>query len=115
MVILYLETVDAPSIYFQYAILRVHENLNDVRLIDIADSMIHLPHLNDDEKMLKVINRVQTHIELTHESLLLRDVKSNLRALMSLYNNFALWRQGTIPFWKKIESMLEKDLKAKKY
>lgn len=36
LVLAYLEIVQAPPIYFQYAILRVHQNLQDVKLIDIA-------------------------------------------------------------------------------
>ena len=36
LVINYLNEVNAPSIYYQYAILRVHQNLHKVKLIDIT-------------------------------------------------------------------------------
>ena len=36
LVLSYLGEVNAPSIYYQYAILRVHQNLHKVKLVDIA-------------------------------------------------------------------------------
>ena len=71
-----------------------------------------IDHL-EEEKALKVFNRVQQHIELTHESLLLKDSESNLRALMFFYEQYAATSLGSINFWKKLEKMLANDLKRK--
>jgi hypothetical protein len=45
-------------------------------------------HLMEDEKITKLLNRVQNFIEVTNQKFLLGD-GPNLSAMTSLYKNFA--------------------------
>lgn len=80
LVLSYLSAVNAPSIFFQYAILRVHQNLSKVKLIDISLTLTALHHLADEEKISKLLNRVENHIETTNEIMLAGDTY-NLKGL----------------------------------
>ena len=51
LIMTYLMEVQAPSIYFQYAILRIHQNLDKVKLIDIAASVTNCSHLGEVSKI----------------------------------------------------------------
>lgn len=85
----YLDTVRAPPIYYQYAILRVHQNLHNVKLIDIGMSVENVQMLGDDDKMMKLLNRVQNYIEVTNEKILTGgEGRSNLKGLISLYSAY---------------------------
>ena len=90
LVIAYLEQVYAPSIYFQYAILRVHQNLSKVKMIDIAMTISNAHHLQQEDKILKLIQRVQNYIEITNEKMLSGN-QYNLKGLNSLYSSFAIY------------------------
>lgn len=114
LIISYLEVVQAPPIYFQYAILRVHQNLSKVKLIDIAMTMANAFYLEDEDKIQKLIQRVQNYIEITNEKILAAG-QPNLKGLMTLYSTFALYQNGTPKFFQKLESMIETDLSNKKY
>jgi hypothetical protein len=114
LVLTYLEVVQAPSIFFQYAILRVHQNLPKVKLIDIAMSLQNGHHLIEMDKIEKLCNRIQNHIEVTHEKLLCQN-GFNLKGLMGIYNMFSHYRMGSMQFFKKLEGLIEKDLVRKEY
>ena len=115
LVMNYLNDVNAPSIYYQYAILRVHQNLHKVKLIDITLTLQEMFHLVDQDKMIKLMKRIENHFEVTNESLLLDNKGGNLKALTGLYVNFAHNKYGQPPFWKKLERLLAQELEKKKY
>jgi len=58
LVMAYIDKVNAPSLYFQYAILRVHQHISEVRLYDIAQTVNNCQHLIDDSKVNKLLARV---------------------------------------------------------
>lgn len=73
-------------------------------------------HLGEDDKMMKLLNRVQNYIEVTNVKLLTGgEGKSNLKGLFSIYLAYVNYEIGTPAFFKKVEQMLEKDLKNKEY
>ena len=73
----------------------MHQNLPKQKLIDIAMTINNLVHLGDEEKMLKIIKRVQMHIEVTNEKILSAG-QPNLKGIMRLYYHFAEMRQGSV-------------------
>lgn len=114
LVLCYLETVNAPPIYYQYAILRVHQNLQDCRLLDIASSIENVHALGEDEKIEKVLSRVENYLEVTDEKKLLGE-GPNLGGLLSLYRCFAGFECGSWTFWEKLEKMVAAELRAKEH
>jgi hypothetical protein len=50
LVLMYLENVFAPPIYWQYAILRVHQSLHEQKLIEVATTIEKAHMLNDVTK-----------------------------------------------------------------
>jgi len=61
-----------------------------------------------------MLRRIENYIEITNEKLLCGN-ESNLRAVLSLYALYTDFEMGNPQFWKKMDSLLEKDLKNKKY
>lgn len=104
----------APAIYWQYAILRVHQNLHKVKLYDIAVSLFHLYNLEENDKILKVLNRVEGYIMSTPTKILLGDTPG-LQSVSIIYNMYAMNNLGSLAFIAKLEQILEDELKLKKY
>lgn len=115
LVLSYLGEVNAPSIYYQYAILRVHQNLHKVRLVDIAITLNEMHHLIDQDKIAKLMRRVENHFEVTSEKLLLENKGGNVKALWSIFCQYAHHQFGQPPFWKKLERLLADEIDKKKY
>jgi hypothetical protein len=113
-VLSYLEVVNAPSIFFQYAILRVHQNLPKVKLMDIGLSLQNGHHLLDTDKIQKLCDRIQNHIEVSHEKMLCQG-GFNLKGLSLIYSMFSFYRMGSVNFFKKMEGMIERDILRKEY
>jgi len=107
LVMVYLQYVNAPSVYFQYTILRVHQNIHKMHLIDIAVTGGEVFHLHQDEKIEKMLRRIENHVELTNTKVLLSNPGGNIKAVSMLYQDFAHYRAGSPPFWGKLEEMLE--------
>jgi len=75
--------------------------------------------LQDQEKMLKLLNRIEKYIELTPAKQLAHDSPSNLAGLTNIYINFAAItlaeKKNNVAFWQKLENMIESDLKNKSW
>lgn len=84
--------------------------------MDIGMSVSNVDHLGDESKCLKLLKRVENYIELTNlKTLTGGPGKSNLKGAMSIYSLYALYQQGSDPFFKKLETILETDLENKNY
>lgn len=114
VVLAYLDAVQAPSIYWQYVILRVHQNLHKVQLYDIAISLYHLQHLQESDKIIKVLNRVEGYLMSTPTKVLLGD-KPALQSMSIIYNIYTMNNFGSLAFVAKLEQIIEDELAKKKY
>ena len=67
----------------------------------------------DEDKMVKLLKRIENYIEVTNPKILLGD-GSNIRALMSLYTSYSYTKMGGPHFWHKLEQLLEEEIKSRK-
>jgi len=99
LVLGYLEAVEAEPIYYQYALLRVHQNLHSCKLAEIASAVENCNALGEEHKIAKFLRKVEHHIEVTNQKFLLGDQDDNVAALCALYSFFAYSHSGGPPFW----------------
>jgi hypothetical protein len=64
-----------------YAIKRMHENMSDCLLIDIAIGLMNLPKMENEENAMKFIKKAETYVLLTHSSIMRG---RNLNGIMTL-------------------------------
>lgn len=60
-----------------------------MKLIDIAMTVSEIAHLAEDDKIIKLLSRVENHIELTNPKLLLTNPEGNVKGVGMLYQDFA--------------------------
>ena len=83
-------------------------------MIDIAFSVLNAPHLGEQNKIQKLLNRIMNYIEVTNDKILVGD-GMNLKALIMLYSEYTKYNTGTPKFFSKIEALMEKDIGRKPY
>ena len=78
-----------------------------MKLIDIAAAVGNVWHLEQEEKMTKLLNRVQNYIEVTNETILTGGPgRSNLKGLMQIYEVYNVYQLGNPAFFHKLEAMI---------
>lgn len=85
-----------------------------MKLYDLANIYQRIYTLEDEDKILKAFKRIENHIEFNSEDALLNS-ESNICGLISLYSMMADLKRGSDMLAKKMESMLETELKNKKF
>ena len=111
MVHLYIQRVGGTEGTIDYAVKRMHEKMSECQLIDIGIALMNLPKMENEENILKFIKKAETHILLTHSSLI---KGKNLNGIMTFMVAFDQIDQGGIEFWKRMEKLLTEALKTVK-
>jgi hypothetical protein len=71
----------------------------------------NVSHLYEENKVNKLLKRVQNYIEVTNEKILNEgDEYFNLQPIMMIYSGFTSLNTGSPEFFKKLENMLLKEL-----
>jgi hypothetical protein len=81
LVQLYIQRVGGTEGTIDYAIKRMHENMSECQLIDIAIGLMNLPKMENEENALKFIKKAEAHVLLTHSSIM---KGRNLNGIMTL-------------------------------
>ena len=91
--------------------MRLHKNMSRARLIDIGLALLNTHEIDSKENFDKFFKRVESYICLTHEKLM---KGKHLNGLIAICIAFEGAGKGTIDFWRKIEQILEHDIKRKR-
>lgn len=112
LVFYYLETVNAPPIYYQYTILRLCQNIQDCKLFDISLALQSIDSLIDGELQEKTLMKITNYLEVTNDRILLKD-GTNFRGLVGIYNNLVLYEMGGPHLLDKLERLILREFKTK--
>ena len=67
---MYLNRFGGDPQTYEYAMLRVYENINKLNLLDIGYAMMNIQYLHDEKNKQKVFKKIENYIILTHEVLM---------------------------------------------
>lgn len=85
LVMSYLDSIDAPDLYFQYAILRVSQKLDELKLYDIATALTFSHKLGEEDTMAKLERKIQEYVIHASDKELL-GTGTNLLGLCFMYS-----------------------------
>jgi len=104
---LYIQRVGGTKGTIDYAIKRMHENMSECQLIDIGIALMNLHKMENEDNVFKFIKKAETHILLTHGSLLKGKHLNGVLAFMVAFDQID---QGGSEFWKRMERLVTEQL-----
>ena len=93
--------------------MRIHQNISEVSLYDIAVAINEIYHLEDEEKIENILFRVQDHILSSHPKILYNQAIPHYFSLSTIYEKFTLFKFGNPEIYHKLEKYLEAELDNK--